>query len=208
MKMPVLISDEAYKEYRILQNTAIFQQKLDSVRGMVNLKNDIDIPMRKLVAMFALLECSPMWSCCGFDYDRQPMHKTHEYGNTYLALQYTMRTRSILKILVAGKWIRPRSDNTDQWEFWINNGVLYLRSDFDFFHRKNQYPWAMNNCIHFSELAVSKIRELEILTVGYFGDEFRDSVVLKDTNINQKRVVQNWQYPTLEDWTVTLSDVL
>lgn len=206
--MPVLISDEAYKEYRTLQNTAIFQQKLDSVRGMVNLKNDIDLPVRRLVAMLALLECSPMWSCCGFDYDGQPMHKTHEYGNTYLAMQYTMRSRSILKILVAGKWIRPRSDDTNQWEYWINNHTLYLRSDFDFFHRRDKYPWSLQNCIHFPELAVAKIKELELLIMAYFEDEFRESVVVKDTNLNQKRFASNWQYPTLEDWIVTLSDVL
>ena len=81
--MSVLISDEDYKEYRTLQHNALFQQKLESVRGMKNLRDDIDVPIRKLVAMFALLGCTPLWSCCGFDYDGQPMHKTHEYGNIY-----------------------------------------------------------------------------------------------------------------------------
>lgn len=206
--MPVTISDEDYKEYMTLQHNVIFQQKLDSIRGLRSLKDDIDIPMRKLVAMFALLDCEPLWSCCGFDYDGQPIHKTHEYGNTYIALKNTQRTRSVIKILYAGKWIQERCNDTDKWEVWMTKGILYLRSDFDYFHRKNEYPWSMHNCIHFPELAVIKIDELENLMFLYFGDEFKETTVVSDTNRSHKTRVKNWQYPALEDWTVTLSDVL
>lgn len=206
--MPVTISDEDYKEYMTLQHNVIFQQKLDSIRGLKYLKEDIDIPMRRLVAMFALLDCEPLWSCCGFDYDGQPIHKTHEYGNTYIALKDTQRTRSVMKILYAGKWIQKLNNDTDKWEVWMNRGILYLRSDFDYFHRRDKYPWSMNNCIHFPELAVIKIQEIEKLILSYFEDEFKEMAIVSDTNRNHKIRVRNWQYPALEDWTVTLSDIL
>lgn len=206
--MSVLISDENYAEYMTLQHNAIHQQKLDSAKGMINLKNDIDVPMRKLVAMFALLDCSPLWSCCGFDYDGQPMHKTHEYGDTYIMFHDTPRTKAILKILSAGKWVDGFREDTSKWISWQNKNIIYLRSDFDYEHGKIGYPWSLNHCIHYPELSVLRIKELQDLLFLYFADEFMDIAVLRDTNRSQKWHVSNWQYPALEDWIITKEEML
>lgn len=206
--MSVLISDEDYKEYMVLQHNAIHQMKLNSVKSLTNLRDDIDIPMRKLVAMFALLDCEPIWSCCGFDYDGQPLHKTHEYGDVYIMFRNTWRIRSILKILFAGKWIDELRNDTTKWVGWEKNNIIYLRSDFDNEHKKINYPWSLNHCIHYPELAVLQIKNLQDLVFLYFGDEFAESAVLKDTNKTQKKYVSNWQYPVLEDWIVTKEEML
>lgn len=200
--MPVLISNENYSEYRILQDNSIRQQKLDSVRGMRNLEYDIDLPMRKLVAMFALLGCEPLWSCCGFDYDGQPMHKTHEYGDTYIMFLDDWRIQSILKILLTGKKIFDLRGDTSEWIICKQHNLIYLRSDFDYEYSRDKYPWSMKHCIHYPELSVSRIKQLEDLLYMYFRDEFVDSVILKDTNRSQKKYTSNWQYPSLEDWAI------
>lgn len=210
--MPVIISDEDYKEYRVLQHNALFQQKLDSVRGMKNLKDDIDVPIRKLVAMFALLGCEPQWSCCGFDYDGQPMHKTHEYGDVYIALTNSERTLQVMATLINYKIIKlvrvEEPITTNDWYVWRNAQLIIMRSDFDYFQTQSNYPWTMHSCIHFSELATIQIYRLEQAILKLFNLEFLESEVLQDTNHQQKKHLYNWQYPTLEDWVVTKEDIL
>lgn len=210
--MAVLISDEDYKEYRILQHNAIFQQKLISIKELQNLKNDIDAPIRKLVAMFALLGCEPMWSCCGFDYDGQPMHKTHEYGDVYIILKNSLRVIEILEVLLNEKVIkvskREMLADDDQWRTWASGNLVFLQSDFDFFHVESNYPWRDHNCVHFSELSIIKIDELEQELLRLFSNKFMDTVILKDTNYLRKQRLYNWQYPVLDDWVITKEDIL
>jgi hypothetical protein len=210
--MPVLISDEDYNEYRILQHNALFQQKLESVRGMKNLKDDIDIPVRNLVAMFALLGCKPLWSCCGFDYDRQPMHKTHEYGDTYIVLTVSKRTLEVIATLINHDVLKLcKQDellNTDDWIVWRAGNKLLLRCDFDYVTNKTQYPWSMKSCIHYYEYAVIKIQDLERAILKLFGDKFADTAILYDTNNEIKQHLYNWQYPILENWIITKEDII
>ena len=207
--MPVLISDEDYKEYRILQNNSIFQQKLDSVRGMKNLKYDIDLPIRRLVAMFALLGCEPIWSCCGFDYDGQPMHKSHEYGAVYIVLNKNEQTKRVIENLVMLNWVRPKDpDNgTSRWVCWQNDFWLYLQSDFDYEWGKTQYPWSLKSCLHYCEIGVIQINNLERVLENNFRNDFTDTVILHDSNKRQKERVSNWQYPLLEDWIITKNEI-
>lgn len=210
--MSVLISDEDYNEYRILQHNALFQQKLESVRGMKNLKDDIDTPIRKLVAMFALLGCETRWSCCGFDYDGQPMHKTHEYGDSFIRLVDSKRALEVMATLINFNAIKLTKEgellNTDEWTVWRKANEIYLRTDFDYFHRQSDYPWAGHSCIHFSELAVIKIYDLEQAMLKLFSSEFLSGAILQDTNYKSKNILNNWQYPALEDWIITKEDIL
>ena len=200
--MPVTISDKDYEEYRILQHNAIFQEKLRSIKETKSLEYDIDIPIRKLVAMFALLGCEPLWSCCGFDYYGQPMHKTHEYGDSFIVFKNIDRAREIILTLESKGLIVGRGSETNKWEVWSINDVIYLRTDFDYFHTQSKYPWTMKSCIHYSELALIKINELENALFYFFGEEFVEEVTLSDSNKIQKRTLKNWQYPILEDWII------
>lgn len=211
--MPVLISDKDYNEYRILQHNALFQQKLESVRGMKNLKNDIDVPIRNLVAMFALLGCNPLWSCCGFDYDGQPLHKTHEYGNTYIRLLNNEQSRKIANILVIKQVIEKQITSiseisSDKWVGRQLGGYIQLNCDFDYEINKTQYPWSIKSCIHYCEYALIRIRELEQAILTLFSDDFADTAVLHDTNGKYKQHIYNWQYPILEDWIITKEDII
>jgi hypothetical protein len=210
--MPVTISDKDYKEYRILQHNSIFQQKLDSVITLRNLKEDIDIPIRNLVATFALLGCEPRWSCCGFDYDGQPLHKTHEYGNTYIVLRDTIQSRKIIDGLLSNEAIKLRENEeldykTDQWVIWTSEHWIYLVSDFDYYHKTTNYPWSKNSCIHYPELALIKINYLGWKLFKLFGNELLDVVTLSDTNKRQKENLVDWQYPILEDWIIHKEDI-
>jgi len=208
--MSVLISDEDYKEYRTLQHNALFQQKLESVRGMKNLRDDIDVPIRKLVAMFALLGCTPLWSCCGFDYDGQPMHKTHEYGNMYIRLLYNEQYRKIAQKLFDEKIIEKKIDSvldisSDKWII-LRENQLYC--DFDYVITKTSYPWSMKSCIHYYEYAAIRICELEQAILKLFSNDFADSAILHDTNNMMKQSMNNWQYPILEDWIITKEEIM
>jgi hypothetical protein len=204
--MSVLISDDDYKEFMILQSNAVFQQKLRSVEGMNTLENDIDKPIKRLVAMFALLDCKPLWSCCGFDYPEQPMHKTHEYGASFIAFRKNDAVERVITILQAANYVVDLESKTNKWEHWTN-GHIYLRTDFDYYHSKMDYPWTMRSCIHFPELAIIQIHEMEQMLFKFFGSEFLDEVVLSDTNYKQKKQLRNWQYPVLKDWTIKKEDI-
>jgi hypothetical protein len=204
-EMSVLISDVNYKEYMILQHNAIFQEKMDSVNNTKNLKDDIDAPIRNVVGMLALLGCEPMWSCCGFDYDGQPMHKTHEYGDTFVALRSNHITKALIDALKEDKIVFDVTYDTDRWETWETNGIVYLRSDFDYVHEKTNYPWSKYNCIHYPELAVFRIRELEKFLLR-LKDYFMKSITLSDTNDIYKKRDYNWQYPVLEPWIIKRED--
>lgn len=212
--MPVLISDENYTEYMTLQHNALFQQKMDSVRAQKNLKNDIDKPIRNLVAMFALLGCKPLYSCCGFDYDGQPMHKTHEYGDTYIRLSPTKQTSKTLQKLADNEVIERavvcsvEDISSDKWCVWVTPHFAQLISDFDYQISKEGYPWASSSCIHFYEHAVINIFYLEKAMKRLFVDEFANEAVLADTNKTQNLCVDNWQYPILEDWVIKKEELL
>lgn len=212
--MSVLISDEDYNEYQILQHNALFQQKLDSVKALKNLRDDIDLPIRNLVAMFALLGCKPQYSCCGFNYDEQPMHKTHEYGNTYIRLSPIKQTTDVLKILSEEKIIESkvvfdvREISSDNWCVWLNPNFAQLISDFDYKISKDGYPWANKSCIHFYEYAVVKITYLEDAMKKLFIDKFTDEVILVDTNKIIRLKTANWQYPELENWIIKKEEIL
>ena len=211
--MSILISDEDYNEYRVLQHNALFQQKLESIRGLKNLKDDIDIPIRKLVVMFALLGCKPLWSCCGFDYDGQPMHKTHEYGNAYIRLLNNKQSCKVADRLFDEKVIEKRVTDiseidSDRWVGWQADGHLQLHCDFDYVTTKTHYPWSMKSCIHYYEYAVIRIAELEQAMLKLFANEFADTVTLCDTNKYIRQHIHSWQYPALEDWVVTKEDIL
>lgn len=211
--MPVLISDENYNEYRILQHNAVFQQKLDSIRATKNLKDDIDTPIRKLVAMFALLGCEPIWSCCGFDYEGQPMHKTHEYGNLYIRLTLNDCTIRVINKLHSEKIIKQLLFNITEiacadWVVWGDANFVQLDCDFDYWISEQGYPWSFSSCIHYYEYGVIKIYQMEEIVKRLFVDDFADEVTLKDSNKAQQTLIKNWQYPALEDWIITKEDII
>ena len=203
-----IISNDTYMEYQQLKRNARVQSNFDSVRQLGALKNDIDVPVRSLVVMLALLGCEPLFSCCGFDYDGQPSHKTHEYGCVYFQMRSNNWSNIVLATLENSKIINKLTNKSPDWEWWKIKDTLFLRSAFTLFHDKN-YPWVTSeDCIHYSEVGVLNIDRLEKALWG-LRERFSDVAEIVDTNHVYKndRNIRNWQYPTLEPWSVTIDDV-
>ena len=149
---------------------------------------------------FALLGCSPLWSCCGFDYHGQPIHKFHQYGRIYFILRDSIRTKRLWEDalhlhLIGGK----------TWEFLFlqQSHVWDLHIDF-----KNVIPqWSDEHCPHYSEQAVQYINQMEQFLV-MFRDDMLDVATVVDSNSIYKKVFRHWQYPSKGPWTFTKQDFL
>src|SRR3990167_10289827 len=96
--MPELTEQE-FQEYLNLRSLYSREKMLESVRSVRCLRDDIDQPIRNCVAYLALLGCNPVWSCCGFDYIGQPIHKSHEYGSSGFCLTDNEQTRRLSESL-------------------------------------------------------------------------------------------------------------
>lgn len=200
-----IISKSSWEEYKQLKHNALMQANFDSVRSLNLLENDIDTPIKKIVAMLALLRCDPKFSCCGFDYDGQPLHKSHEYGCCYIQMVSNEYNREITKTLTCEGVFQSLTKKSPKWEWWEERDRLFWRAAFTLYHPK-EYPWiSRNDCIHYSEIAVLclDILERKLLRLrNYFQDEW----VLYDTNHAQKNYNLNWQYPALEPWVIKKED--
>ena len=204
-----IIKNEEYDEYQQLKEKVLIQSKFDSVRNTKYLKDDIDVPMRSVIVMLALLGCEPFFSCCGFDYDGQPLHKTHEYGCSYIIMNKNERSEVLIKFLEDSGFIIKEDNEATKWVWWEYENGIFLRSAFTREHKKIKYPWVdSKTCIHYCEVAVLNINALEKFLWRLRGS-FLDGVIIDDTNRVYKhdRNIHNWQYPVLEPWAVTIDDV-
>jgi hypothetical protein len=157
------------------------------------LEDDIDDPIKNCVAMFALLGCQPFYSCCGFDYNKQPFHKSHQYGRPYIILADTERTAEVLTILSKQRtvWYAEKGARG-----WVNLQVMAEMNP----------HWRKEECVHFAEECAIAIRWLERFLFALKG-AMLDSIVLEDTNSKAKKDNEYWQYPPKHSWTILLSEV-
>src|SRR3990167_575278 len=75
------------EELTFLRSIYKRERILKSVKSITRLEDDIDEPLKTCVMALALLGCEPVWSCCGFDYAGQPIHKSHEHGRCGIRLR-------------------------------------------------------------------------------------------------------------------------
>lgn len=186
------ISEEEYEEYLILKRWASKQKILQSAKSITNLEDDIDAPIKKSVAMFALLGCEPIYSCCGFDYEGQPIHKSHQYGRPYCILTTNEKTLGFIELLLKKRtfWQAGRGNNPK----WTNIELMVGMNP----------HWRREECIHFYEESLSGILQMESILKGlhpYMAEE----VVLVDTNHLAKKQAKHWQYPPKEPWHIKRS---
>ena len=155
------ISKSDYKEFQKFK-----QQK--SVFDVENLEEDIDFPIRNVVAMCALAGMHPMFSCCGFDYHGQPTYKSHQYGEPYvmfkrdqeMSLLFSFQTK-----LGFGWELQDRQSHV----------LLNLKMPMNPYWRDPHSP-------HFSEEMVIEINRLERNLYPLLEPYFKDWVTLHDTN--------------------------
>ena len=207
-----MITDKEYEEYQQLKNNALIQRKFDAVREVRYLENDIDAPIKLLVSMLALLRCKTRFSCCGFDYDGQPLYKTHEYGVAYIQIKEDTHSIDLMTSLENDKTITRRGQRNENiythgWHWYTHNGIVYLVSEFNKKLDDIKYPWTeKRTCIHYSEQGALAIDYLE-KALWTFREHFVNSIVLFDSNGSLKDVVHSWQYPALEPWVINKKTV-
>lgn len=188
------LTDKQYEEYRNLKKWAKREKVWVSADGICCLKDDIDLPIRKCVAMTALLGMEPTFSCCGFDYHGQPYHKSHQYGEPYIMVR---------KNKVTEKWLTMGGNGTigGGWKIrkHVTNTCLIILKV-----QGNPY-WRKRDCIHFAEEVVLGIAWLEKALSG-MQEYFLPNWLLLDTNNNYKKNgVKHWQYPPKEPWLIEKS---
>jgi len=171
---------EAFRHFSIARERKKIQSSLSKIR---NLHDDIDAPIRKCVAMLALLECEPVFSCCGFDYDGQPYHKCHQYGDAYITMKNNSQTDAFF----------PNGARWGDWSIAKTPERTMLR----LFINANPH-WRDETCIHFSEEIVIGISRLEYRLMQSY-QITRDEIVLTDSLAEYPKW---WQYPRVEDWLV------
>ncbi len=209
--MSVMITDQAYEQYQALLNNFKFNQKLESVEETGSLENDIDIPIRGIVGMLALLRFEPLFSCCGFNYVGQPCHKTHQYGTVYVQMKGNLRNTAFIEKA------QPFFEVSAWKGFCVQDATFgvkaYISADFTLGWKREQgikdgeHPWNNKDCIHYCEHGLFAIKSLEKLLLAN-EHLFSEEVILKDANANMKDMFNNWQYPVLNDWIIKKEDIL
>jgi hypothetical protein len=184
------ISNKKYQEYLELKKWEEKQKINESLVSTYNLEDDIDFPIRNSVAILALADCHPIFSCCGFDYIGQPYHKSHQYGEPYIMLEATTKSKYLLGGI--------SSKLPYGWVVSFRNGVLYLEQ------RITANPhWREKNSIHFSEEIVIGLNELEKQLYLYLRQDFLGEVILEDKNKEYVKTLKYWQYTPKNPWVIT-----
>lgn len=187
------ITDEQFSEYEQLKRWAKREMVFKSAKEITKLEDDIDKPIKNCVAMFALLGCQPFYSCCGFDYSKQPFHKSHQYGRPYIMLSDSERTAQILEILSRQKTVWYAEKGA---QGYVNLQVMAGMNP----------HWRKEECIHFAEECVISIKWLECFLV-VLKSGMLEEVVIEDTNLRAKKDLEYWQYPPKEPWVILRSEV-
>jgi hypothetical protein len=183
-----LTADE-YDEYRGLKKQARRIGIFDSLSRTTRLEDDIDLPIKRCVAALALLGCGPRWSCCGFNYVGQPLHKGHQYGRIYFIL--SQGNEIIDAFCDATDWVCTPTDN-DEMDLHVDVHNVIAQ-------------WDDPKCIHYHEPYVGHIQQLEDY-LYHFSHLFAEEVTLGDTNGSMKEKAFWWQYPAMEAWVIRRED--
>ena len=181
------VSEKDYKEF--------MKYKIHkSLEETCNLEDDIDFPIRNSVAILALAGCSPMFSCCGFDYYGQPVHKAHQYGEPYIMMKGDEQTRTRMGTIY--------SRLPYGWKVQERRGLIFIELT-----SINNPHWDNPEVIHYSENLVISINELEAALVSLLKDYFVEEVILEDTNKAHNKNLKYWQYPPKNPWVITIDSL-
>lgn len=193
------ITEEQLQEYEWLRSKYKQETIRASLQSVTRLEDDIDEPIKKCVMALALLGCAPLWSCCGFDYAGQPIHKTHQTGRIYFILGEPSNTLPLFRTIQVSDM-----PFKSQWHINATNKTATdLHLDFGNIIKQ----WDDGDSIHYSEQAVQIIAYFEDLLIS-LSDNFLSEVTLKDTNGQYKSGFPHWQYPPRQEWVIRKSDLI
>lgn len=197
------ITDAEHEEFESLRRH-YRQESIQQSAAALTLEQDIDQPIKKCVMALALLGCEPVWSCCGFDYAGQPVHKKHQNEIVGIVLRDNERTRWL-----DGK-LKTAFSSYEELPMRWHMGPRYICGDSDYVltsDLKRGNTWPDPDCIHFSEPAAIAIQMLESVLIS-LSAEFLESMTLTDTNIEFHNRYEWWQYPTKAPWVIRKADLV
>ena len=201
------ISDEEYAEFELLRERGRFEAVRASVLSVETLEEDVDEPLRLCVAMLALLGCEPMWSCCGFDYFGQPLHKSHQYGLCGIVMRDNENSRCAAEEIPNIPYREYFRGHLWQMKFSTHygNSLFHLTTRLD---GEVGNVWPNRNCIHFSEPAVIAIGLLEEHLMSRVLSEGSERITLRDSNGAWRDRFPAWQYPERAAWHITKTGIV
>lgn len=176
---------------------------MDSVRDY------IDAPIRRAVALMNLFGFQTTYSCCGFNYENQNdvMIKDHVLGSTYIRFIADEKTYpKLLKLLNCPIFASQRA-----WicNIRLANGCNKVEASIycNFNTSDNNSIWSKGDSPYFHERinCVIKILEDHLLT---FRDEFIEVVDIHDYN---KTIIEDypyWQQTPKGVWNITKQYIL
>lgn len=198
------ITETELEEYRTLKNAYGWQAVEQSLSGVELLENDVDEPIKWTVAALTLLGVQPVFSCCGFNYVGQPLHKRHTVGTTYISVLANAEFNTLCEEL------NQYSDHLRGWWWEIVNGSGLYKEDqhgqiyfSETWARHGVPEWDDPLCIHYSEMAALAIRSMNVTLYRNFWDKIHLSAVLTDSNGHYQSGVSAWQYPAKKEWLIT-----
>lgn len=197
------ITEKEFQEYQLLK-ASIHNEKMqkiwNSVNSIKNLEDDVDKPIKNCVALLALLECQPVFSCCGYDYQGQPIHKSHQYNEPYIKL-----SRNVFSIKLIENF-----DYNSPWKFTTHSSISIGMIDLELIRKKTKWSNDIKS-IHFSEGIADCIPWLENFLSNYAKERYKiipDQVVLTDGNHQWKKWFKYHEYPPKESWVIKKEDYL
>ena len=160
------------------------------------LEDQIDVPIKKCVAMINLLGLKTLWSCCGFDYRGQPKFKDH--GDAHIYINFNDGINKINELL----FIRSKSG----WSLSIADvsctEAWHLEAPSVF----GDEMWSKKDSIHFHESSNISIKNLETVLVD-MKELMLEEVVLMDENSTMKELFEYWQHEPAEDWVIKKEEI-
>ena len=151
--------------------------------------DDIDAPILKCVKMFTLLGCKTVWSCCGFNYEGQPKWKSHTYNCPYVRMNADAKTFKLMYKIVDDLVFA----HTNQWYITLASKPQQKPQFGIGCNFNGTKDWTDKDCPHMHERCVSAIDLLEKKLLS-FKDQFKEKVILRDSNTDMTKQLEYWQF--------------
>lgn len=172
---------------------------------MITLEQQVDKPIRRVVALLNLWEIETRWSCCGYDYKNPESTKDHIHGTPQI-------------------WTVATYDAFNKLLLLLDSEVFAVNKSWNFIGQRRPYQapmlmlfcnfrtestaedcWDNKDSIHYHEKINVCIQHLEDRLLE-FKDQFQKEVILKDHNARMKEAMPDWQINPVADWVIKYED--
>ncbi len=170
---------------------------------LMTLKNHIDTPVLKTIALMNLWGLQTTWSCCSLHYQNPEVKKDHA---PVFQIFVKATPESFLKL--------TRLVDAEEMAFLANSCTFRLvkqvgQEPMVVINGTNMKPamWGERDSPHYHEY-VNMVIYFMNKRLLEFKDEFAEEVTIIDQNEYMKKVMPNWDYAPSSPWTVTKKEAL